>query len=113
MQKLFVYGTLKPGEPNEHILRQIEGVFRPATIKGYLFMIGWGAAMGYPGLKLDEAGDDVSGYVFSSDEFDGFWPELDAFEGDEYERIIAHVTYEDGQRDQAYVYQAKMLEDWV
>ncbi|HSE41878.1 MAG TPA: gamma-glutamylcyclotransferase, partial [Acidobacteriota bacterium] len=43
MKRLFVYGTLAPGRPNEHILGQIGGSFEPATVIGTLYQEGWGA----------------------------------------------------------------------
>ena len=55
-QSLFVYGTLAPGRPNEHVLTALGGTWQPATVKGHLKPQGWGAEMGYPGLVLDESG---------------------------------------------------------
>ena len=54
IEKLFVYGTLGPGGPNEYILNAIGGSWLNATVNGFLREDGWGAAMGYPGIDLDE-----------------------------------------------------------
>lgn len=54
--RLFVYGTLAPGRPNEHVLADVEGTWEPATVKGTLLQEGWGAAAGYPGIVLDDRG---------------------------------------------------------
>ena len=102
--KLFVYGTLAPGRPNEHVLAPLRGSWQPATVKGRLNPEGWGADMGYPGLVLDPDGDDVHGLVFSSDRLAGFWTELDAFEGEEYERVLTWARLRDGTATEAYVY---------
>ena len=36
---LFVYGTLAPGEPNEHILKDVEGVWLEASVTGKLYQM--------------------------------------------------------------------------
>ncbi len=89
--KLFVYGTLGPGRPNEHILNNIGGCWENATVKGYLHQQGWGAEMGYPGIILDNDGNTIKGFIFSSDNILEHWPELDEFEGEAYERVIFKV----------------------
>ncbi|GMM83898.1 hypothetical protein [Pseudoalteromonas sp. MTN2-4] len=50
MERLFVYGTLAPGKPNEHILQEVEGEWLPATVKGELHQTGWGAELGFPAI---------------------------------------------------------------
>ncbi|MEO0887231.1 MAG: gamma-glutamylcyclotransferase family protein [Cyanobacteria bacterium J06648_10] len=104
MERLFVYGTLQPGGPNEHVLTDIGGTWEPGVIKGNLVKVGWGAEMGYPGLVIDEEGDEISGYVFVSSNLGASWADLDAFEGDEYERVMTTVTLQNGERVEAYVY---------
>ena len=42
MEKLFVYGTLCPNCPNEHVLTVIGGSWEAATITGTLRAEGWG-----------------------------------------------------------------------
>ncbi len=53
-EKLFIYRTLGPGRPNEHVLKAIGGVGKNATVRGKLRQEGWGAEMGYPGIDLDK-----------------------------------------------------------
>ena len=36
IEKLFVYGTLAPNRPNEHILKQIGGSWQDAIVMGIL-----------------------------------------------------------------------------
>ena len=62
IERLFVYGTLAPGRPNEHVLGEIEGSWEAATVTGTLRQDGWGAEMGYPGIDLDEQGDEIQGF---------------------------------------------------
>jgi gamma-glutamylcyclotransferase (GGCT)/AIG2-like uncharacterized protein YtfP len=46
-------------------------------------------------VPLDDAGDVVEVAVFESDDLPAHWARLDAFEGDEYERVVAAVTVGD------------------
>jgi len=62
IQRLFVYGTLAPGRANEHILADVPGQWEPASVSGRLLEQGWGAAVGYPGLVLDQQGSEVRGF---------------------------------------------------
>lgn len=103
-QRLFVYGTLRPGQRNEHMLNVIGGTWEEAYAHGHLKQLGWGAEYGYPGIVLDPQGDEVSGYIFSSENFDAHWERLDAFEGDEYERILVMVKTRDDRDVEAFIY---------
>ena len=105
--RLFVYGTLAPGRPSEHVLAEVPGRWEPATVRGTLLQKGWGAAVGYPGIVLDEFGGKVHGFIFSSEELSEHWARLDAFEGDEYERIVTTAELEDGSVVEAYIYALK------
>jgi gamma-glutamylcyclotransferase (GGCT)/AIG2-like uncharacterized protein YtfP len=104
MERLFIYGSLQPGGPNEHVIVAIGGEWEPAVIKGNLVESGWGASLGYPGLVVDESGNDVYGHVFSSSNLNANWAYLDEFEGQEYERIVTSVTLRSGEQVQAHVY---------
>jgi len=107
VDRLFVYGTLAPGRSNEHELAEVPGTWEPATVKGALLPEGWGAAEGYPGIVLDESGDDVQGFLFSSAELSEQWARLDAFEGDGYERVVTSVIRTDGTIVKAHIYALK------
>lgn len=104
IERLFVYGTLVPGGPNEHVLNSIGGTWEEASVNGYLKQQGWGAEMGYPGIVLDNFGDEIKGYIFSSDMLDSRWNELDDFEGEEYKRILVKVKTKDKRTVEAYIY---------
>ncbi len=101
---LFVYGTLAPGRNNEHLLANIGGTWEPGAVKGHLKDEGWGAKIGYPGIVLDEAGEDINGYIFSSNNLDKHWDELDEFEGGEYQRVIVEVQKKDSSLIEAFIY---------
>ena len=104
IDRLFVYGTLAPGHPNERVLAQVSGSWEPAVVRGKLLEEGWGAAVGYPGIVLDEQGDEVHGLVFTSRELAAHWARLDAFEGEGYERVLVSAELQDGTRVEAYIY---------
>ncbi|MDO6673900.1 MULTISPECIES: hypothetical protein [Cobetia] len=49
MQHLFIYGTLGPGGPNEHVMLDIGGSWTPGTLKGRLEAAGWGLRWAFRG----------------------------------------------------------------
>lgn len=95
--RLFVYGTLGPGGPNAHILEDIGGEWSEGFVVGKLVEAGWGAKSGYPALVIDDSGERIDGYLFQSDKLAENWVMLDAFEGDEYERVPVKVNVPNGQ----------------
>ena len=109
-EKLFVYGTLCPGRPNAHELEVIGGEFAAGSVTGFLHDEGWGATMGYPALKLDDSGEPIAGFVFSSTNLHEHWPRLDEFEGEAYERVLAQVSLDDGSKVEAWVYGLRMAQ---
>lgn len=104
MERLFIYGTLGPGRPNEHVMQKIGGEWQVGSVNGRLVKEGWGAKMGFPGLVLDEAGEKIEGHVFVSESLSQHWQTLDDFEGSEYQRQLATVRLQDGGTVKAYVY---------
>ena len=94
----------RAGRPNEHLLADVPGEWQPATVTGTLFQEGWGAASGYPGIVLDEHGDEVAGFLFSSENLAEHWIRLDKFEGEGYERVLTTVKLTNGSTVEAYIY---------
>ncbi len=103
--RLFVYGTLAPGRPNQHVLADLAGQWEPATVVGTLHQAGWGAAAGYPGIVLDSQGSDVEGVIFTSPELEEHWERLDRFEGEGYQRVVTTARLADGTAVEAHIYQ--------
>jgi len=60
--------------------------------------------MGFPGLVLSDTGEDIHGFVFTSQNLEAHWAALDEFEGGEYERVLAKVRQDRGGIADAYVY---------
>lgn len=104
IEQLFVYGTLGPGRPNEHVLTAIGGSWKTATVLGTLRNEGWGADLGYPGIDLDENGEEIQGFVFASKSLSDHWGVLDEFEGEAYKRVLVKVKLEDGSLIDAHIY---------
>ena len=102
---LFVYGTLAPGETNEHILKNVNGIWKKGAVRGQLFPNGWGAALGFPGIVLSPKGVEVHGLVFSSPELEEYWETLDRFEGEGYKRVLTSVLLESGESVEAFIYE--------
>ncbi len=106
---LAVYGTLRPGELNHFVVKQIPGRWVEATVRGYLYEITWGPAEGYPGVSLDDSGHLVPVSVLVSDELSKHIWQVDRFEGDGYERRSVPVLGLDGlsRLGVASIYEAK------
>ena len=95
--RLAVYGSLAPGKSNHHMLAKYAGTWSRGRVRGDLLNAGWGAAGGFPGLIPRDDGPWVPVHVFESKALTSAWPELDAFEGDEYVRVIVRVYAHDSE----------------
>ena len=93
--RLAVYGSLAPGKANHHMLAKYAGTWTRGRVRGELVNAGWGAAGGFPGLIPRDDGPWVPVEVFESQALRSAWPELDAFEGEEYERVLVRVYPEE------------------
>jgi gamma-glutamylcyclotransferase (GGCT)/AIG2-like uncharacterized protein YtfP len=101
LDRLFVYGTLRPGSDNEHATRLAQSArhIGAARIRGQLFRVLHYPALGPPQSEQDWVAGDV---------FEGITNhlllQLDAYEGEEYIRHVAEITLDDGRTLAAYVY---------
>ena len=94
--RLASYGTLAPGRVNHDQLAHVTGHWRRGTVRGKLFEVGWGSALGYPGLVLDPDEAEVDVYLFESPELPAHWERLDEFEGPGYRRVVTQVRTDEG-----------------
>ncbi len=94
--RLATYGSLAPGRENHHRLAGLSGRWLDGVVCGRRVSAGWGAALGYSGLILDPAGDEVAVKVFESADLPAHWPRLDEHEGSDYRRAIATVHTDEG-----------------
>ena len=108
MQHLFVYGSLRPGYANEHVMTKIGGEWREATIKGKWFDEGWGYVNhGLRGMVVDAQGESVPGFIFSSSNLETHWAIIDDFEGEGYERVETRAVCANGDVVDVWVYGLK------
>ena len=96
LQRLFVYGTLAPGEVNAHVLEPLVGEWQEASARGTLHPQGWGQSHGFPALRLDAGAAVVAGLVFQSADLPAYWARLDHFEGRAYQRVETDALLKDG-----------------
>jgi gamma-glutamylcyclotransferase (GGCT)/AIG2-like uncharacterized protein YtfP len=90
-RRLAVYGSLAPGRSNHHHLADLRGTWTEGWIEGVLHDRGWGAGMGFPGIVLESGGPRVMVWLLETDDLPRHWARLDAFEGDEYIRLLTLV----------------------
>ncbi len=101
--RLAVYGTLRPGEANHHVLAPLGGTWRSGSVRGHrIDRATYGGQ--YPAVTLDPAGESVPVMVLESDALPAEWPRLDEFEGPAYRRVSAEVTLDSGERIEATIY---------
>jgi gamma-glutamylcyclotransferase (GGCT)/AIG2-like uncharacterized protein YtfP len=104
-QLVFVYGTLRRGGSNDFRMAGAEFI-TAGTVAGRIYRIDW-----YPGLVLDDAGDEIHGEVYAVDE--ELLADLDLFEGlsageiegSEYRRVPATVVCKDSRILTAWVWE--------
>jgi gamma-glutamylcyclotransferase (GGCT)/AIG2-like uncharacterized protein YtfP len=89
--RLAVYGSLAPGKSNHGQLAGLAGTWMPAIVHGHFRDAGWGTGQGFPGLVPDPAGPKVAIQVFTSADLPAHWARLDAFEGEDYRRVLVEV----------------------
>ena len=65
--------------------------------------------MGFPGIRLYGSElEKITGSVFTSNQLDKIWNELDDFEGEAYERRITTVYLPDETFAEVYIYALKL-----
>jgi gamma-glutamylcyclotransferase (GGCT)/AIG2-like uncharacterized protein YtfP len=106
--KLFVYGTLRPGSKNEHAQRLAENArhIGLATMSGRLYRLGDYLVLA-PSQSKEER---VTGDVFEGITAELF-ERLDEYEGADYCRQLGEVTMDDGRTLTAYCYRYALLEE--
>ncbi len=82
-QRLIVYGTLAPGGLYHYLLADLAGTWEQCVIRGHM-----GDYWGFLAFNDDEHGPEHPAWLFTSKALPQKFPELDAFEGEAYHRII-------------------------
>lgn len=95
-ERLASYGTLAPGEENQHQLDELDGRWIEGVVLGKRVKAGWGTWLGFPGFVLDPNGGQVKVHIFESKDLPQHWQRLDDFEGEEYKRVITTADTDEG-----------------
>lgn len=96
--RLIVYGTLRPGQANAHLLEGL-GTWEPATLRGAIAT--WS---GYPVFTPSPDGDVINADLLTAPDLVAHLPRLDAFEGPAYRRAVVVAQTADGPVEaQCYV----------
>ena len=96
-RRLAAYGSLAPGEANHHILDGIEGSWSSGSVRGVRHDTGWGAGLGYPGMRWDPTAEPIEVQLFTSSDLPDHWERIDEFEGEAYGRILVPVETAEGE----------------
>ena len=86
-ERLVVYGTLAPGQPNHRIIEDLDGDISGCYVSGHVIetdglpFFTWGAATG-----------DVKAQLLRSRQLPDMWESLDRFEGGGYKRRLIPAT---------------------
>lgn len=89
-QKLVVYGTLAPGQPNYGMLERLHGSFEECKVKGSIEEVNQ-----LPFFVWKPHGQLVKAKLFTSSSLPSHWENLDRFEGENYKRILIPVKKAD------------------
>ena len=100
LDRLFVYGTLRQGQTARSLVaNQITRCVKAST-SGWIYAF----PMGYPGYTEGDHGGKVIGEVVWLTELAATFGLLDAYEGQDFVRVIKQVTLESGDEVWAWVY---------
>ena len=89
-EQLIVYGSLVPGGLYHFLLADLPGTWEQCLIRGRM-----GEYWGFRTFHYDAAGPEHPAWLLTSPALPGIFPELDDFEGDNYERIIIPARLDD------------------
>lgn len=98
VDRLFVYGSLRTGEPAHDVIAPFVATTTPATARGSMFAL----AEGCPGVLADDGGPLI-GEVVRLGDLGAALPALDAYEGEDFARVLVEVATAD-ERLWAWMY---------
>jgi len=101
---LAIYGTLAPGKANHHHIAELGGTWHDAAVRGRLDRVPCGIHEGLPAIVLDPAAAPHPLKVLVCEHLPAAWPRLDAFEGDEIQRLLVPLEGADGATGVANIY---------
>ncbi len=99
VDRLFVYGTLRTGQTARSLIANHVVRWEPARTKGQMFAF----PMGYPGMV--EHGDlPIIGELVWLRDLAAALALLDAYEGEDFKRVLRQVARADGELEWAWCY---------
>ena len=102
--RLATYGTLAPGRGNHHHVSDLAGRWFAGSVNGILYEEGWGSDQGCPGMVPSEHGELIAVHILEAADLPAHWDRLDAFEGDEYRRVVVPVKLDYGEMMNCSIY---------
>ncbi|MEO1749118.1 MAG: gamma-glutamylcyclotransferase family protein [Pseudomonadota bacterium] len=103
--RLATYGTLAPGRGNHHHVSDLAGRWWfTGSANGILYEEGWGSDQGCPGMVPSPEGEAIAVHILEASDLPAYWDRLDAFEGDEYQRVIVPVKLDGGETLDCSIY---------
>lgn len=100
LDRLFVYGTMRQGQTARSLLANSVVRSVPAWTSGRIYAF----PMGYPGFTEVEAPGRVVGEVVWLSELAATFGLVDAYEGDDFARVLKQVTTDSGEQIWAWIY---------
>lgn len=86
--KLAIYGTLAPGKANHRHIADLGGGWHDAAVRGRLDRVPCGVHEGLPAIVLDPAAAPHRLKLLACEHLPDAWARLDAFEGEEMQRLL-------------------------
>jgi len=102
--RLAIYGTLAPGEANHHHVADLGGSWQAAAVRGIRGRVEHGIHRGLPGMRLDPAAPLQPVKLLVSQALPKAWARLDAFEGEEMQRLLVPLEGTGGAHGVANIY---------
>ena len=100
VDRIFVYGTLLTGQTMRSLIADHVAGCEPATMLGRIYAM----PDGYPGMVDDDAKTTIVGEIVTLDDLAAAFALLDAYEGDDFIRVLKAAKLADGGDTWAWVY---------
>lgn len=100
LDRLFVYGTMRQGQTARSLIANQITRCEPAHTTGSIYAF----PMGYPGYSEGDGSGRVVGEVLWLTELPATFGLLDAYEGEDYARVIKQVTLASGEEVWTWIY---------
>ncbi len=100
LDRLFVYGTLRSGQTARSLLANSIVKTEPARARGRIYAF----PMGHPGYSDEDQTQQVRGEVVWLKDLAATFGLLDAYEGEDFARVITQVTLATGEDVWCWIY---------